>query len=676
MAHTPSDYSADSDHSDEISDHDESEGSVTEEEGNQFLDIEASEADSELASEAGSTWDDGVYLDSFPQFMQLPMELREMVWRFFCPDLSTEPRVFELSVTGVGSGVTLAPQVESQTTPIRTLLAVHHESRTIGHKFSPSLIELPHGSGVIPCQVDKDIILLTFAPDILREPRREVLSAVADLTSSFRNLAFTIDGARSLYDAQFFFESFPSLENVFILNEAEGQPTQNLAWCVSDKAHQYYVSTEEIEQGVGEDLEMTFCWPDIAKHRDFADEFPQLAEKGLLGKGEGINKFNNIPDWIWVYELLIMGQSTSSLDDEEEALEDEGNGDNVKAPSRKINVWPMAQFLFESGTQRLKAMEEWQLPWDEWVSDVDSSESDDTENEYDSEGIDDSEVNDHLSTDDEDDLPAHLLDDPDHILANPSEVNYFPSANFSSDSEPENDESDAASNAQSSDEEDLHIRSARPQRRVVESDPEDESTTEKEEVRPSKRRTRVVLEDSEEESDENENEIKPVPRGANRRARALPADSDDEDDDEDLPQTSRSANRRMRGAVPNDTDEEDEDEDNEASSAGKKRNTKKNDESSSDEDEDEEEEEEDSSDEEPAPAKRMSLAKRLNMEYGHTRAVRNTDDPTDDDDDSRSYSGASDDDDGDGGKSDGDSMVIGMDEDGEEDEDQRDMDGW
>ncbi|ROW02440.1 hypothetical protein VMCG_06109 [Cytospora schulzeri] len=638
---------SDSDHDDESQD-----SSSDEATGNGLFDLEASEDDSEAAYEGQNGFDDdddGDYLDSFPKFMQLPAELREMVWKQFCPDLAAGPRVFELCLIGSARPKLIIPGgvLETQTAPMRALLAICRETRAMGLTSSPHTFSLSGGE-LIRYHEEKDVIHVVMSPGGFDA---RLALGIQGLFGSPHNIAFSYNFPEDcLVDTCYL---LPDVRRIFILVEhvdLHDVPVKDYAWTVSENIHRYHSETDEDgEAGLVNTVKTLICWPDLDKHRDFA---LQNVDYGAAGGSP-------LGDTIWACRHYLANPESISEELPQEYLTDEMREEAVSR-LQKIEVWPMIQFSGESGLQMFKDMKAWDRPWDEW--DSGSSASDDTEDEYDSEGIDDGSIHDHLSTDDEDDLPRQLLADNSsdqgnmgHLLDSSSEVNNdLAAAQFSGDDNDENDNQAGNSDASGSDDDEAGPRSraSRPKRRVVESESEDESATETEEPRPTaKRRGRVVLADSEDEGDEEEDNAGPRPaQGRGRRARAVPSDSEDEDDDDnDIPKPSRTTKNRRARALPAEGDDDDDDEGNPREGVADPQKA-----SSSDEEEDSSEES--SSDEEddtPAPPKRMSLAQRLRMEAQRARSGHRGGEGSDAD--GNEYAAASDDDEG-VGDGDGDGM--------------------
>ncbi|ROW15711.1 hypothetical protein VPNG_02136 [Cytospora leucostoma] len=659
-------------HYDSDSDHDESQESSSDEAGNGLFDLEASEGDSEKDGNlnGGFDSDDDDYLESFPRFMQLPPELREMVWLAFCPDLTASPRVFGVSTMGpVASKLMPGPSLEDQTAPMRTLLAIHGETRAMGLRSSPHQFTLQDGV-CIRYHEENDVIHIHIPPNFDED---EIFLAIQQLGGQPRNIAVPYDFTDTHFADLCYL--LPDVRRVFILFEDLDMgelSTKDHAWVVSDDVHHYYTEVQEVgEAGLVAALPSLFCWPDIDHHRDFALHNINYSNTG----GSAFEtRIQACRDWLadpLLYSDVLIEDDTATEEEKAEAA----------ARLQSIEVWPMIRFNYDSGLEQFARMKAWEGPWDEY--DSASSASDDPPDEYESEGIDDGTIDGDSSTDDEDDL--HIDNSSDHdapgrLLGSSSAIHNHLAAQFSSDDDDE--ESDHQGNnaeASESDEEEGEDGSgsratSKPKRRVVDSDSEDESATETEEPpRPAaNRRARAVLADSEDESDEDDAGARPA-QGRKRRARAVPSDSEDEDEDEDKsPQPSRAQSHRAR-AIPDDSDDdgdEEEDERDARESATKPKDAEFS--SSSEEDSSsDEEEEDDDEDDEPPPPKRLSLAKRLKMEAQRARPGNLGGDDSDADD----YGAAPDDDEEDGdGASDHDGTSVAEEEE-EDDDDDDDGDG-
>lgn len=625
-----------------------------------FVDDEASEADSEWESENSFEPDYAIGPGTLHKFTKLPLELREMIWKTFCPDLSAEPRVYELNFDG--KDLRFAAQVEDQTTPLRTVLSIHRESRALGRTFAPNLIQLPHGLGVAPCHMERDLVFVDWSFDHRYCPGPDELEILGNAAPGLQNLAFT--AGVTFFDGGADLDRLYSLKNVFIGHEADHLPTRGLTWCVSENNHTYQVvHQEDVGNGLTENVNILFCWPNPDKYgetgeRDFSSrQFASLKfdQEGRAVDAQGEVAGENPTDEVvsnWGWEIARLREwldplhemNQSSTDQSREGSsgpEDEEQHENVeeqhddKAREReeqprsppqpqRISVWPFTRFLFASGANRLEAMKAWQKPWDEWESDAEEDDYGDDSSEMDS----DDSLHDFIAHDETIDLET-------------------------------DDDQDGASQAE--DEDGSPSRAAQRQHLIIDSGDEDESSTEPGEPSQSRPRSRVVIDladSSEEEGDaegeEGEEDIAPQRAGgSSRRARArpIPVDSEDDDDDEVIPQPSRAAARRAAVLL---SDSEDDKEGAGGHQVDGARIEEEEDSPSEEEDDEEEER--------MAPPPRMSLAKRLRLEAAQARAAL-----AEDDSDAEDH-------DGDGRASDDvsseDEMIAGMEEEGEDDDEE------
>lgn len=688
---------------------DESHESESDEANHGLLDLEASEASSEPYDEAEDFSDHGSYDGSyaeynFPKFMQLPPEIREMVWGAFCPDLGADPRVFELHLHTIVSppgavhlpsvvrGIVAGPQLESQTAPMRTVLAVHRESRVLGIKSAPHELSLSNGE-LIRYHEERDVLFVAWNEEILL---RGVALRFQELGIEAQNIAFPyivcFQNQDELVDLMYL---LPQARRLFILDEEEDLQDpegphplhfRDYAWTVTEMVHRYRLDTEEEgEFGLPIPVGRIFCWPDL-------DNFPEFAKEHVTRPDDSIWWSTRITE----SRLRLWNPLEDSRELNEVDISDEEKREAIER-LQNIEVWPMIRFNFDGGLERFYYMESRglgrnRLPPD----DLSESETSDAgiEDGYESSGIDDDPIDDSTSNDDEDELllgghlghdTSHLYGSSSQLLDDTSEIEELPQANFSSDEEGgEQDHISLASDSENESGSQTHA--SRRKRRVVDSD-SDESATETEQTRPSRRRPGRAALDSEVDNEDESSDVEPV-RGANRRARAIPIDSDDEGDghddsdgdgdEDDVPRPSRSGRKRGR-AVPADSEDDDdegvvqqpsgsgrrhgrvvqedsdEDEDGESDSQGGGAKTK--DAASSD---DEERSSSDGEDDDPPPPKRLSLAKRLRMEsrQAQSRHLHHDDDSEADEMTGDGY-GYSDDQEDELDESDG-GMVMGM----------------
>lgn len=641
---------------------------------NGFVDDEASEAESDVRSNITFNSND---TGTMHDFKKLPLELREMIWKMFCPDLSVKPRVYELRFDG--QYFHLGAHVEDQTAPLRTVLAIHRESRALGHKFAPDLIQLRHGLGVAPCHMERDILFVDWIVDYHHYPTPDNLAILGEAAPGLQNLAFS--AGMAIHDGGADFDRFSSLKNVFIDHLAEAIPSRGLTWCLSDNNQTYHVVyQEDVGCGIMEDVDILYSWPDPDKYgeseerafssRRFASLHFDQDGMAVDGEGERIENadYQLVSQWGWEISYLrerldplhemeqpsadqsrsgssepeddeqenedaqAKGREAGHEEEEEEPVNEKtGDRGEQGSPPRpqRISVWPFTRFT-SSGMARLEAMRAWQKPWDEWESDFEMRESVERWSDISSDSL-----------------------------------NGFIASNNSLDEETDVEED----SSQAGDEEDSPRRAAQHRHAMLDSGDDEETTTGTVEPSRARPRNRAVIDlaDSSEEG-EAEDAMPQRVGGSSRRARArarpIPVDSED-DDDHDLPQPSRAGARRALVLLS-------ESENDNEGVVGRHRGSAKV------EDEDDSssassEEEEDESDEELAPTPRMSLAKRLRLEAAQAREALAADDSDDGEQEGDGYGGASDDEEdaSDGNDaSEGEEMIMGMAEEDEEDDEE------
>lgn len=664
-----------------------------------FLDDEASEAESDLESEQSDRQNTAIFPDTMDHFMRLPIELREMIWKQFCPDLSNNPRVFE--ITFDDNLPTFAAQIEYQTEQLRRVLAVHQESRRLAQNFAPHLIKLPKNRGVAPCHMERDIVLADWKFDHRYSPGDHELDMLASIAPGLQNLA--VPAGVTFFDGGPDLDRLYSLRNVFVTQDAEMIPTIGLTWCLSDTTRSYHVvHPEDVGNGLIEELDMFFFWPDPENHDEFGERSFNSRSFGSLQfdeEGQAVNDEGEIiggnssrpySTSNWGYEIQRLrewldplhemnnrtlarlshsGSSSESEDrgeqDSEPAHEDhedrqETREQTVLPQPQRISVWPLARFEFAEGVRRLEAMDAWQQPWEEWESE---GGSDDFEEGWDDE--------------DED------LDSLDGFIA--------PDEPFDSEVDDDDEEESLIDEEVGAGAPDDH--SAQDQNVHVESAEEEESATEPGDSSRGGHDNETVIdlvdsserEEGEEEEEEGEDAIIIRSRGianAGRRVRGrhIPLDSEDEDedgndeeeDDDDLPQATRNGGRRV--AIPSSSESEDNDNEEDidnpqtggpTTTTSRVQDDESEEPSSEEEEDDSEEEEEEEEETTPPPATRMSLAKRLRLEAAQARAEALAADDSDDEED---QDGDASDDEADASE-DGEEMGMGLvDEDDEVDD--------
>lgn len=444
-------------------------------EQHELLDTEAIESDGTSIRKASV---DSIEVTFFG-FSRLPIELRRRIWEFFCPDLVAPSRVFQFMLIpeATSHGFISAWEglsLDQQTAPARAVLSTHRESRTMALKVFPHVLEFRSGLGVIHFNRDKDIILVS-GHGIYRR-----LATDPGFAESINHLALDAlfirhNGAH----VSGILRSFPNLLTIYFAVEDQDCKTRHLRWCASDSVNHYLIEVEEEESGSGEHVQFLYAWPDLDKHCDFAERHVPVNMLAAKAEVEALLDSNG------PYADAASGSDIDPDRDEEKR--------------NAISIWPMVQFSFESGLQRLYDLEQLGV-----LDEPDGSESDDASStsrssrsdigEYESDGIDDDDViEDDDTLSDEDDLVVQPLsgDSSDRDPFSPPENQIISdhldgpaAARFSSpESESQTaDETDAVS-------QDHNVSVARrAKRRIVTSDSEDDS-----EPRPGAKRRAVGI---------------------------------------------------------------------------------------------------------------------------------------------------------------------------------------
>ncbi|KAK3312631.1 hypothetical protein B0H66DRAFT_377865 [Apodospora peruviana] len=628
------------------------------ESGNQLLDLEAEESGaSDSQSESGSSMDgygDGFFnreespprdeLHFFPQFMRLPLELRQHIWELFCPDITAAGRVYEFELgmcpNRAGYCALYPIRFDEQAAAPRALLATNRESRQFALRSFPDT--LPTEIGGLPFNKERDIIKLGFFHEGVAsmDPRQ---------LKNIRNIAFSLPERRprDYRHVCSMIKMYPSIKHIYVdvefgLEYDSFTATKKcLGWCALETHHHFFFDTIELQQGLATYLEFVYCWPNLVRH----PEFPKYWRETRPNSWPGVR-------------LL------SLLENDPDCRELIGDDTVLPLVSFSDNA-DFQNFLNKAETGHLDDS-----------SDSDDHDGEEEPDEYESEGIDDSDIEEDSHSEDEDDLVVLGSDhdnEEDHSQdgqndAAESEFGGFSpiyqgptgqntavidltglevgAANFSSP-EPEAGSSTASESGPDGEEIERRPRGAlkRLRRTVVDSDDDDEENAESEDEDDAPRRKRarvaernmtIIL-----SSDDEEEDVAKMRR--NNRARAVVLDDDDEDDDEEV------------------------------QTASHRRKTVSGDDSSSDDEEDEEEEE--------RGARPLTLTERLQVNRVTRRIGESSDEDKGreesdieemggDDYDARDYADFQDDEEGYGDEDQGDGLIMGMAEEGDEDDDE------
>ncbi|KAF4463979.1 sarcoplasmic reticulum histidine-rich calcium-binding precursor [Fusarium albosuccineum] len=538
MASSPSDHENPKEHVDSEEDEssqdenesDNDDSSEDSDDGGGLLDTMAAEGSEDESSDESSDGEgvnrhfDESSITHFPQFCRFPIELRQRVWDFFCPELRARHRVLDF---GISYGTARHPgggdlpvwtvrdglALEDQTRNLRTVFAVHQESRAMAAKAFPHSLSIDAGEGdaVVAFNRDTDVVLING----LGTPPSNSIFHLAGFASEIKKLA--LGGWETLDDvdgsaAASLVSKFELLEDFFICLSSSNCRKAHMAWCTSDLVNHYLTQTYEKEPGYGEDLQFLYCWPDLDNHPDFAKY--QIRRE----------VWDNLPEPL----------------------------DSVLEKELGVKAWPMVVFEYERGLRKYEMLQTLGVD----VNDDDSESSDESDGEeedddgpdldaYESDGIDDDEiVEDEYESSDGEGITLHSGPlEPSHLDEDAASDDGS-GAQFSSP-EPETEQPDPA---------------PRGRKRRVVSDSDDESD---DDVQPSNKRARteqVVLSDSEDDEDPATSQARSQPRSA----RVVLSDDEDDASEEDAPKSQPDANsdasdQESDGSEDSEDDEDDED---------------------------------------------------------------------------------------------------------------------
>lgn len=492
----------------------------------QLLDLEAFESGDSDLNESHSDYHGSSGISSakttssFPQFIRLPLELRYRVWELFCPDLTAKARVYWLQYSTPSPyqppirppkshPVYDGPLLDAQTRPARTMMAVHRESRQLALKALPDVLRFqPKGKAWLRFNARRDIIYLSNAEDFFAY---EEIPRIPGFTDQIRHLAVEVRVLAELGNLHtiLLWATFPNLEAIYFATEPVNHSPEYLRWCTFKSSNQYLVEINADQDPWLEEPDMLYCWPDIKNHRDFAKK--------------EINKKKLMEDMVQKADIDI-----------------------TWASSRTLNLWPLVQFQRDSNLDWFDQLATWDGKGKiEWPSDSDAFLYDSVLDEYESSGIDDSELSDRLdglssseelddfdeensristSTDDEtsEDGVTFATDLPSDDGANFAEFSNTESSSATKRGSPSEAESDHPVPQQ------YRSRLKRPRSRVVDSESEEsESDGPRKCARFSGRNRRVIL-----DSDDGEAESSHDTLTRARRKRTVMSEDEGEEDDE------------------------------------------------------------------------------------------------------------------------------------------------
>ncbi|KAG6285955.1 hypothetical protein E4U46_005335 [Claviceps purpurea] len=210
----------------------------------------------------------------FPQFMQLPPELRHRVWELYCPELSVKARVLQFMFSD--SRITAHPTLAYQTKTLRAMQSTHRESRSIALRRFPNKVGIdlgPYDTAYIRFQKETDVVALLddephldfyCSPEFGNEIENFAIRPVQDIDDTLNN--YTEDLLEEVAGLR---HGMPNLKRLFSQWPAEFKPRRFKDWCVSDNVHRYLLETYKPGNGLTYNTHSLFCWPDLDAHPIF-----------------------------------------------------------------------------------------------------------------------------------------------------------------------------------------------------------------------------------------------------------------------------------------------------------------------------------------------------------------------------------------------------------------------
>ncbi|KAL6890431.1 hypothetical protein GGI43DRAFT_219831 [Trichoderma evansii] len=530
-------------------------------------------------------WDENPYKGRvFHKFTALPPELRIKIWKFGLAGL-TQPQLLEFSLqssvrkdgndmvpdeTGMPHPrryrdwtINGSPSLVRATELNRNVMAVNREARDVALKLLPHTLKIktPGGNGIVNFDRNRDIIQLrgynyeVMHPFPVEERFQDFVYNFDGFADNVVQLAirhndfFDEDEDTSVY-FNLALEQFRNLKRLFLLSTHDKFAAGDILWCGSDYI---YVRTSMITDGRNEPLWTKWCWPNVVEYDDFTRNQVSRPLTNLLPS-----------------EALPLLRT------------------------RGIELFPMVVFEDKYGLEVLKKLKaKWERTYAEGnllsqsESSSSSSEEESEPDEYESEGIDDSEIVESDDGDDEDrsisgdDIYGEQDDSDDSDNTDISGAGVGEIVPVFSDPEPEPEVAGGAKNS-------------RKRRIVTDSDDEDDEISE----RSGRKHARIGSFPAPDEGSEDEAISRPSGAGRSRK-RAAVIDSDDSDDDEE----------DGGGAFSSKPDKHESSKKDEAKDGRGKKKRKADKRMETDEDDDEDDE--DDEDEEIMDVRRLSLASRL-----------------------------------------------------------------
>ncbi|KAG5975669.1 hypothetical protein E4U56_003333 [Claviceps arundinis] len=239
--------------------------------------------ETEVSGEVGGIQDGDTAPGAFPQFMQLPPELRHQIWHFYCPDLSVKARVLPV-LNWPGSEVPSYPHsqtnlsippyhlLEDHTRNLRVTLSTHRESRSIAVRKYPDELVMgaTPGTSIVRFRKETDVIFLLTVST-------HVAYSVPHFGGIVQNLAVETveDREDDIEEEDWLLTALPALKGLFpnLRRLFSYQHTQRWLpsrgdWMTHDCVHWYTAATTKYWEKPLEHTNVLYCWPDLDTYPD------------------------------------------------------------------------------------------------------------------------------------------------------------------------------------------------------------------------------------------------------------------------------------------------------------------------------------------------------------------------------------------------------------------------
>ncbi|KAG5975705.1 hypothetical protein E4U56_003370 [Claviceps arundinis] len=220
---------------------------------------------------------------AFPQFMQLPPELRQQIWHFYCPDLIVKARVLpfrkwpgpRVSDSQNDCFIPDYHLLADHTRNLRTMLSTHRESRRIAMRKYPDelVMNAAPGTSIVRFRKETDV---TF----FRNLSTDVDYSVPDFGNKIENLAVeSVDNSEGYYEGEdLLLRALPALKRLFhnLRRLFSYQPSESCLpsrgdWITFEYVHRYTAAVKKDYgwgPGLVEHTNTLYCWPDLDTYPD------------------------------------------------------------------------------------------------------------------------------------------------------------------------------------------------------------------------------------------------------------------------------------------------------------------------------------------------------------------------------------------------------------------------